>query len=208
MVTTRLCSSGWWQAFAQSPQHFATYLSFEAAEHCKSPVGPKFLKTCFEVLKLVSERKYALTAWKNALTAQIYSLTSRKGFKIILLRDFWTIFGFMAHPLTGGFTMILTFEAAELEGNFPSQRKFINFSSNHKIPLSHTLHLWERGHFHGKWKEMILLPLDQGRETYPQKPPTTINPTENSLLSKLFLSTSLRGRFLYTPTPPPLKIPS
>ena len=85
--------------------------------------GPKFLETCFEVLKLVSKWKYALTSRKYALTfpkyaltprkyalsSRKYALTSRKDFNRVLLRDFWTIFGFMAHPPHRGFTMILIF---------------------------------------------------------------------------------------------------
>ena len=68
--------------------------------------GPKFLETCFEVLEtLFSKRyfKYALASRKYALTPRKYAPTSRKDFERILLRDFWTIFGFKwLTPLTGG----------------------------------------------------------------------------------------------------------
>ena len=79
-------------------------------------MAPNFSKLVLKFWKLVSEqkytltaRKYALTARKYALTARNYSLASWKDFKRLLLRDFWTIFGFMAHPPHRGFTMIPTF---------------------------------------------------------------------------------------------------
>ena len=64
-------------------------------------LAPNFSKLVLKFWKLVSRRKYALTP-------RIYALTSRNYFKIVLWRDLWTIFGFMAHPPHRGFTMILT----------------------------------------------------------------------------------------------------
>ena len=58
------------------------------------PYGPNFSKLISKFWKLVSKRKYALTPRK-------YARTPRPDFKRILLRDFWTIFGFMAHPPSG-----------------------------------------------------------------------------------------------------------
>ena len=82
-------------------------------------MAPNFLKLVSRFWKLVSKRIYALTSRKYALappkyalTPRKYALTSRNYFKIILLRDFWTIFGFMVHPphRPQGFTMILSKE--------------------------------------------------------------------------------------------------
>ena len=58
-------------------------------------MAPNFSKLVSRLWKLVSELKYALTPRKYALTPRYY-------FKIILLRDFSTIFGFMAQPPSRG----------------------------------------------------------------------------------------------------------
>ena len=84
-------------------------------------MAPKFLETCFDVLEtsfqakicanflkiFTNSLKICTNSQKYALTSRKYALTSRKDYKIVLLRDFGTIFGFMAHPLHRGFTMIL-----------------------------------------------------------------------------------------------------
>ena len=70
-------------------------------------MAPSFSKLVLKFWKLVSKWKYALTSRKYLLTPRKYALTPRKDFKIILLRDFRTIFGFMAHPPQRGFSMIL-----------------------------------------------------------------------------------------------------
>ena len=79
-------------------------------------MAPNFSKLVPKFWKLVSKRKYALTSRKYsltprkyALTPREYALTSRKDVEIRLLRDFWTIFGFMAHPAHRRFTMILSY---------------------------------------------------------------------------------------------------
>ena len=89
--------------------------------HCKPSVAtmaPNFSKLVSKFRKLVSKqiyaltpRKYSQTPQKHALTSWKYAQTSRKYFTGILLRDFWTIFGFMPHPTRRGFTMILIFVA-------------------------------------------------------------------------------------------------
>ena len=106
---------------AQSSQHAerdtALVERFLNEYHCKPPVAiiaPNFVKlvsrnleTSFRWKYALTSRKYALTPRKYALTSRKYALTSPKDFKRILLRDFSTIFGFMAQPPHRGFTMIL-----------------------------------------------------------------------------------------------------
>ena len=74
------------------------------------------LETSFRRKYALTSRKYALTPRKYALTSQKYALTSRKYFKRILLRDFSTIFGFMAQPPHRGFTLILRETSKILDG--------------------------------------------------------------------------------------------
>ena len=86
-------------------------------------MAPNFSKLVSKFWKRVSKRKYALTSRKYALTSRNYALTprkyaltSRKDFGRMLLRDFWTILRFVAHPPHWGFTVILTLDAQHGEG--------------------------------------------------------------------------------------------
>ena len=90
---------------------FCTSVSPINSYHCKPPVAimaPIFSKLVSRFWKLVSKQTYALTSRKYALTSRKYAVTSQKEFKRILLRSFWTIFGFMAHPPHRRFAMIPT----------------------------------------------------------------------------------------------------
>ena len=82
-------------------------------------MAPNFSKLASKFWKLVSKQK-------DALTSRKYALTSRKYFKRILLRDFQTIFGFMAHPPHRGLndTNLRVLKPNSVDRSFCGRRNF------------------------------------------------------------------------------------
>ena len=85
--------------------------------HSKNPGyhdGPKILETCFKVLEtsfqaeICTDFPKTFTNFPKICTNfPKWSLTCREYFRRMMLRDFWTIFRFLAHPPHPGFTVIL-----------------------------------------------------------------------------------------------------